>query len=133
MSKIKSILAAAAIASLVSAPALALDLSVDAMLGASPEDMSTVKMIEDSAFIGNEVRTKDQIVVGLVEAVMDGGEKGSYALVALKSDIASKSSVKTFTVPLMADMTADGSLTLGFTEAELFVALSGQLEPMTGN
>lgn len=133
MSKIKSILAAAAIASLVSAPALALDLSVDAMLGASPEDMSTVKMIEDSAFIGNEVRTKDQVVVGLVEAVMDGGEKGSYALVALKSDIASKSSVKTFTVPLMADMTADGSLTLGFTEAELFVALSGQLEPMTGN
>ena len=133
MSKIKSILAAAAIASLVSAPALALDLSVDAMLGASPEDMSTVKMIEDSAFIGNEVRTKDQVVVGLVEAVMDGGEKGSYALVALKSDIASKSSVKTFTVPLMADMTADGSLTLGFTEAELFVALSGQLEPTTGN
>ena len=133
MSKIKSILAAAAIASLVSAPALALDLSVDAMLGASPEDMSTVKMIEDSAFIGNEVRTKDQIVVGLVEAVMDGGEKGSYALVALKSDISSKSSVKTFTVPLMADMTADGSLTLNFTEAELFVALSGQLEPMTGN
>ena len=133
MSKIKSILAAAAIASLVSAPALALDLSVDAMLGASPEDMSTVKMIEDSAFIGNEVRTKDQIVVGLVEAVMDGGEKGPYALVALKSDISSKSSVKTFTVPLMADMTADGSLTLNFTEAELFVALSGQLEPMTGN
>lgn len=133
MFKIKSVFAAAVIASLISAPVLALELSADAMLGASPEDMTTVKMIEDSAFIGNEVRTKDQVVVGLVDAVMDAGDKGAFALIALKSDIASKSSVKTFTVPLVADMTADGSLTLNFTEAELFVALSGQLQPMTGN
>lgn len=133
MFKIKSMFAAAAVASLIAAPVSALVLSADAMLGASPEDMTTVKMIEDSAFVGNEVMTKDQIVIGLVEGVLDGGASGSFALVALKSDLASKSTVKTFTVPLMADMTADGSLTLNFTEAELFLALDGGLEPMTTN
>ncbi len=133
MFKIKSMFAAAAVASLIAAPVSALVLSADAMLGASPEDMTTVKMIEDSAFVGNEVMTKDQIVIGLVEGVLDGGANGSFALIALKSDLASKSTVKTFTVPLMADMTADGSLTLNFTEAELFLALDGGLEPMTTN
>ncbi len=133
MFKIKSMFAAAVIASLIAAPVSALVLSADAMLGASPEDMTTVKMIEDSAFVGNEVMTKDQIVIGLVEGVLDGGANGSFALIALKSDLASKSTVKTFTVPLMADMTADGSLTLNFTEAELFLALDGGLEPMTTN
>ena len=126
----KITLAAAAIAALISAPALAIELSADAMIGAAPEDMTVVKMMEDSAFIGNEVVTKDQMVVGLVEAVFDGGDKGPMALISLKSDFAAKSSIKTFTVPLAADMVADGALTLAWTEAELIVALSGQLEPV---
>lgn len=125
----KSILAATFIAAMISAPALAIEVAADAMLGASPEDMTTVKMIEDSAFIGNEVRTKDQIVIGLVDGVFESADKGSFALVAIKSDIAAQSSVKTFTVPLSADMVSDGALTLAFTEAELFVALSGDLAP----
>ena len=127
----KSILAATFIAAMISAPALAIEVAADAMIGASPEDMTTVKMIEDSAFIGNEVRTKDQIVIGLVEGVFESADKGSFALVAIKSDIAAKSSVKTFTVPLAADMVSDGALTLAFTEAELYVALSGDLAPST--
>ena len=125
----KITLAAAAIAALISAPALAIELSADAMIGAAPEDMTVVKMMEDSAFIGNEVVTKDQMVVGLVEAVFDGGDNGPMALISLKSDFAAKSSIKTFTVPLASDMVADGALTLAWTEAELIVALSGQLAP----
>lgn len=129
----KSILAAVAISSLLAGPVLALDMSADAMLGAAPEDMTIVKMMEDSAFIGNEVRTKDQIVIGQVEGVFEGGDTGMVALVTLNSDIAAKSSVKTFTVPLSSDMVADGSLTLGWNEIELFTALSGQLEATSTN
>ncbi len=131
MFKNKSILAAAFIVSLTAAPVVALEMSADAMLGAAPEDMTIVKMMDDSAFKGNEVRTKDQVVIGLVDAVYDGGDGVPMALISLKSDIASKSSVKTFTVPLATDMVADGSLTLGWTETELFTALSSQLESST--
>jgi hypothetical protein len=129
MSKTQSLFLAAAVASLIAAPVLAMELTTDAKLGAAPEDMSTVTMMEDSAFKGNEVRTKDQVVIGLVEGVYQGADGAPVALIAINSDIAAKSSVKTFTLPLPADATADGSLTLGWTEAELFTALSGQLEP----
>lgn len=129
MFKSKSLLAACAIAALLSTPALAIEMSADAMLGAAPEDMTVIKMIENSAFVGNAVFTKDQISIGLVDAVYDGGDKGPMALISLKSDIAAKSSVKTFTIPLGADMVADGALTLGWTEAELFTALSSELVP----
>jgi hypothetical protein len=54
-------------------------------------------------------------------------------LIAIKSDIAAQSSVKTFTLPLADDMVSDGSLTLAWTEAELFVALSDQLKPAGSN
>ncbi|WP_309666186.1 hypothetical protein [Tabrizicola sp.] len=124
-------MAVATAASLIAAPALAVDLSADAMLGSSPEDMTTVKMLEDSAFIGNEVRTKDQIVIGQVEGVYEDADGALIVIVTINGDIASKSSVKSFTVPMPKDMVADGSLTLGWTEAELFVALSSQLEPAT--
>jgi hypothetical protein len=128
MFKHKSILAAASIVALIAAPALALDMSADIMLGAEPADMSTVTMIEDSAFVGNEVATSDQIVVGQVKGVFENADGIPVALIALNSDIGAKSSVKTFTVPLSADMAADGSLTLAWTEQELFTALSGNLE-----
>ncbi len=131
MLKSKFFLAVATAASLIAAPALAVDLSADAMLGSSPEDMTTVKMLEDSAFIGNEVRTKDQIVIGQVEGVYEDADGALIVIVTINGDIASKSSVKSFTVPMPKDMVADGSLTLGWTEAELFVALSSQLEPAT--
>lgn len=131
MFKPDSILAAALVAAAVASPAAALDLSVDAKLGAAPEDMTTVKAVEDSAFVGNEVRTKDQVVIGLVESIYEGSDGNPMAVVALKSDIAAQSPVKTFTVPLAKDMTADGSLTLGWTEGELFAALSANLTPST--
>ena len=58
MSFNKSFVAAATIA-LFAAPVLAVDMPADAMLGATPSDMTTITMMEDSAFMGNEVRTKD--------------------------------------------------------------------------
>ncbi|WP_431299749.1 hypothetical protein [Tabrizicola sp. BL-A-41-H6] len=128
MFKTKSLLAAASIASLIAAPALALEVSADATLGAAPEDMTTVKMVEGSAFVGNEVRTKDQIVIGQVDGVYEGTAGEQVVMITLNSDVAAKSSVKSFTVPLASDMTADGSLTLGWTESELFTSLSGNLD-----
>lgn len=122
-----TILASALLAAAIASPAAALDLSVDAALGAAPEDMTTMKAIEDSAFVGNEVRTKDQVVIGLVESVYEGSDGNPMAVITLKSDVASQSSVKSFTVTLAQDMTADGSLTLGWTESELFTALSANL------
>jgi hypothetical protein len=132
MSNTKSFLVAATIAALVAAPVAALDMSADAKLGSAPADMTTVKMMEDSAFVGNEVKTKDQINIGLVEGVYENADGSQSILITLASDIAAKSSVKSFTVPLTSDMTADGSLTLGWTEAELFTALSSQLETTNG-
>ena len=126
MSYNKSFVAAAAIA-LFAAPVLAMEVSADAMLGAMPSDMTTITMMEDSAFMGNEVRTKDQIVIGLVDGVYAGADGAPIVMITLNSDVGAKSSVKSFTVPLTSDMTADGSLTLGWTEAELFTALSGNL------
>ena len=128
-----SMRAAAVLLSFAAAPAFALDMAADIMLGASPEDMTTMKMVEGSAFVGNEVRTKDQEVIGLVDAVYDAGDKGMMALIAIKSDIAAQSSVKTFTVPLGSDMVSDGALTLAWTQAELFTALSEQLKPAASN
>ena len=124
----KSLLAAATITALMAAPLWAMDIPADAMLGAAPADMTTVTMFEDSAFVGNEVSTKDQIVIGLVDAVFTGANGTPMALISLSSDIASKSSVKSFTVPLPVDGNADGALTLGWNEQELFTALSGNLE-----
>ena len=128
MFKIKSVLAATSIAAFLAAPALALDLGSDVMIGATPEDMTTVKAVEDSAFVGNEVRTKDQIVVGQVESVYEGSDGAPVAVVTLNTEFGSKSSVKSFAVPLGSDTTADGSLTLGWTEGELITALSGNLD-----
>lgn len=124
----KTLTASAALFALVAMPALALELSADAKLGASPEDMTTVTVLSDSAFVGNEVRTKDQIVIGQVESVYDS-EGAPVAVVTLNSDFGAKSSVKSFTVPLASDMTADGSLTLGWTEAELIAAISSNIDP----
>ncbi len=122
MYKTKSLLVAATLASFLSAPLLAMEVSTDATLGAAPADMTTVTMMEDSAF------TKDQIVIGQVEGVYQGEDGAPVALITINSDIAAKSSVKNFTIPLPMDATADGSLTLGWTEAELFTALSSQLD-----
>jgi hypothetical protein len=133
MFKTKSVLVAAAFASMIAAPVFALDMGADIMLGAAPEDMTTVKMMEDSAFVGNEVATSDQIVIGQVEGVYENAEGVPVALIALNSDIGAKSSVKTFTVPLPMDVSADGALTLGWTEQELFTSLSGNLEPTSTN
>lgn len=124
----KSFLAAAAVASLIAMPVLALEMPADIMLGAAPEDMTTIIMTEDSAFIGNEVRTSDQIVIGLVDGVYTDANGIPVALVSLKSEVGAASSVKSFTVPLTADMVADGSLTLAWTEQELFKSLSSNLE-----
>jgi hypothetical protein len=129
----KTLLASTLIASLFAAPVLALELSVDAALGAAPEDMTAVSVVEDSAFIGNEVRTKDQIVIGQVESVYQGSDGAPVAVITLNSDVAAQSSVKSFTVPLAADTTADGSLTLGWTEGELLAALTGTLTPTAGS
>jgi UDP-3-O-[3-hydroxymyristoyl] glucosamine N-acyltransferase len=133
MFKNKSILAAATIAALIATPVLALDMGADIVLGAAPEDMTTVRMIEDSAFIGNEVTTSDQIVIGQVQGVYENADGIPVALIALNSDIGAKSSVKTFTVPLSPDMIADGALSLAWVESDLFKALSGNLEPASSN
>lgn len=125
----KTLAASAALAALTAIPAAALELSADAKLGATPEDMSTVTVMSDSTFVGNEVRTKDQIVIGQVESVYDGGDGAPVAVVTLNSDFGAKSSVKSFTVPLGSDTTADGSLTLGWTEAELIAAISSNIDP----
>jgi hypothetical protein len=127
MMKSRTFLVPAAFAALIAAPALALDLSADLKLGAAPADMTTVKAVDDSAFVGNEVRTKDQIVVGQVETVYESNE-GPVALITLNADFASKSSVKSFTVPLGTDTAADGALTLGWTESELIAAVSSNID-----
>lgn len=124
----KSLAAPAALVALIALPALALDLSADIKLGAAPEDMTKVTVMTDSAFVGNEVRTKDQLVIGQVESVYEA-DGGPVALVTLNSDFGAKSSVKSFTVPLGTDTTADGALTLGWTEAELIAAISSNIEP----
>jgi hypothetical protein len=131
----KSLLAPVVLAALIASPALAVDLSADAKIGASPDDMTTVKVMDDSAFVGNEVRTKDQIVIGQVESVYEGTD-GPVAIVTLNSDFGSKSSVKSFTVPLGSDTAADGALTLGWTESELIAAISSNIDataPATDN
>ena len=46
-------------------------------------------------------------------------------------DVVSQFSIKIFIVPLTKDDVADGSLTPGWTEAELFVALGHNLMPFT--
>ncbi len=127
MKTIRNFLISTAACAMIASPVLAMDLTADAMLGATPEDMTTVKMVEDSEFVGNEVRTKDQIVIGLVKGVMLDAAGAQTVLVELSSDIAAKSSVKSFTVAVPPDMTADGSLTLGWNEEELFKALSSNL------
>ena len=132
MLKSNTFLMAAAVAALTAAPVLALEMPADIMLGASPEDTSTLLMVEDSAFIGNEVRTSDQKVIGLVDAVYNDAAGTPVAMISLKSDIGAASSVKSFTVPLSADMVADGSLTLGWTEQDLFKELSANL-PVSDN
>ena len=129
----KTLAASAALAALTAIPALAVELSADAKLAATPEDMTTVTVMTDSAFVGNEVRTKDQIVIGQVESVYDGGDGAPMAVVTLNSDFGSKSSVKSFTVPLGTDMTADGSLTLGWTESELIAAISSNIDPTSSS
>ena len=128
MSIHKSFLAPVALVSLLAAPALALDLSTDIKLGMAPEDMTTIKPVDGSAFVGNEVRTKDQMVIGQVESVYES-DAGPVALVTLNAEFGAKSSVKSFTVPLGADTTADGALTLGWTESELIAQVSGQIDP----
>lgn len=127
MLKSRTLLVPAAIAALIASPVLALDLGVDAKIGATPEDMTTVKAMDDSGFVGNEVRTKDQIVIGQVETVYEG-DAAPVAVVTLNSDFGAKSSVKSFTIPLGADTAADGALTLGWTEAELIAAISSNIE-----
>ena len=132
MKTVRTILLSTAVAAMVASPVLALELTADAMLGAAPEDMTTVKMVEDSGFINNEVKTKDQKVVGLVKGVEMGADGTQRIFVELSSDIAAKSSVKTFTVSVPKDTTADGALTLAWNEDELFKALSGNLEASGG-
>ncbi len=133
MSGLKTMFEAATFASLIAAPAFALEITADAMLGAAPEDMTTITMMEDSAFVGNEVRTKDQVVIGLVKGVYMSDDNTPMALVALNSDIGAKSSVKDFTLSLPVDQNADGALTLAWTESDLFIALSGNLEGAASN
>jgi hypothetical protein len=132
MFKTNTFLMATAIASLIALPVLAFEMPADIMLGATPEDTTTLLMIEDSAFIGNEVRTSDQKVIGLVDAVYNDAAGTPVAMITLNSDIGAASSVKSFTVPLGADMVADGSLTLGWTEQDLFKELSANL-PVSDN
>lgn len=129
MFNVKSLLVATSIAALAAGPVVALDLSSDVVMGAAPEDMTTVTVVEGSSFVGNEVRTTDQIVIGQIESVYQGNDGGQVAVVTLNSDFGAKSSVKSFTVPLASDMTADGSLTLGWTEAELIAAISSNIDP----
>lgn len=127
MKTLRNILFTSAAAALVATPLLAADLAADAMLGATPEDMTTMKMVEDSAFINNEVVTNDQKVIGLVKGVATGADGSQIIFVELSSDIAAKSTVKNFTVTVPADMTADGGLTLAWNEAELFKQLDSGL------
>jgi sporulation protein YlmC with PRC-barrel domain len=127
MKTIRTFLLSTAVCAIIASPVLAMDLTADAMLGATPEDMTTVKMVEDSAFVGNEVRTNDQKVIGLVKGVSMNEDGSNLVFVELSGDIAAKSSVKNFTVNVPKDMTADGSLTLGWNEIELFKALSSNL------
>lgn len=132
MKTVRNMLLSTAAAAMIASPVLAVELTADAMLGAAPEDMAVVKMVEDSGFINNEVVTKDQKVVGLVKGVEMGTDGTQRIFVELSSDIAAKSSVKDFTVTVPQDTTADGALTLAWTEQELFKALSSNLEASGG-
>ena len=69
----------------------------------------------------------------MVDGVFAGADGAPVVMITLNSDVGAKSSVKSFTVPLTSDMTADGSLTLGWTEVELFTALSGNLNDQTSD
>ena len=130
-------------AGLAASPLMALDLKIDADSALSVDtttmlvDKSSttatstdaevaVEMVtpmEDSKFVGNQVFTKDQVLIGSVEKVgrMDTGMQKIW--IVLNSDVGSKATFKAFTVRVPEDTTADGALTLGFTRAELFKEL----------
>ena len=130
-------------AGLAASPLMALDLKIDAdsamsvdtttMLvdkssttATSTDAAVAVEMVtpmEDSKFVGNQVFTKDQVLIGHVEKVgrMDTGMQKIW--IVLNSDVGSKATFKAFTVRAPKDITADGALTLGFTRAELFKEL----------
>jgi hypothetical protein len=130
MFKSKSLVLAAVFGTALALPVAAVEIPADVTLGATPEDTTMLKAVEDSAFVGNEVKTKDQVVIGQVESIWEGAN-GPFMVVALNSDYAAKSSVKSFAVPIAADTAADGSVTLGWNESDLFTTLSGNLEPIT--
>ena len=69
----KTLTASAALFALVAMPALALELSADAKLGASPEDMTTVTVMSDSAFVGNEVERANGDERYRIIVRLDGG------------------------------------------------------------
>lgn len=143
MKMIRTLMISTVVAGFAASPLLALDLKIDADSAmavdnttllvdksstskASTDAEMAVEMVtpmEDSKFVGNQVFTKDQILIGHVDKVgmMDTGMQKIW--IVLNSDVGSTATFKAFTVRVPKDVTADGALTLGFTQAELFKEL----------
>ena len=143
MNMIRTLMLSTVVAGLAASPLLALDLTINQSSALSidrttmlVDKSSTAKAstdasmaeemvtpMEDSKFVGNQVFTKDQVLIGSVEKVgmMDTGMQKIW--IVLNSDIGSTATFKAFTVRVPKDTTADGALTLGFTQAELFKEL----------
>ena len=148
MMMIRKVMIGTVLAGVFAAPLMAMTLAIDADLGLSVdkttmlEDKSAtakantdamesgdvVTPMDDSKFVGNVVKTSDQKVIGLVQKVgmMEDGRQKIW--IALNSDVGSKATFKAFTVFVKKDVVADGALTLGYTEAELFKELGLQVE-----
>ena len=135
MTNYRKILISGAFASLIALPVLAIDLAADAAHGLTvsmPMAEGTVSVAEtmraDNPFIGNEVRTKDQIVIGTVDRVSVDENGVQKIYVVLSSDTFSQTEIKEFSVLVPKDITSDGSVTLGWNESELLIALGDQMK-----
>lgn len=97
-----------------------------AVAAAAEDPMIGMESSTDSAFLGNVVVTSDGKEIGTIDKVWLDAEGGSHVQVKLK-DMSGKDYDR-FTIAVQPDLKADGTLQLGWTEAELMAALEAEVK-----
>ena len=97
-----------------------------AVAAAADDPMMDMEASTDSAFLGNVVVTSDGKEIGTIDKVWLDAEGGSHVQVKLK-DMSGKDYDR-FTIAVQPDLKADGTLQLGWTEAELMAALEAEVK-----
>jgi hypothetical protein len=98
----------------------------DGTTGANAVAGSGVTSMVNADFAGSPVISADGMNLGKVRVVTDNADGSLLVWVDLDKAIAAKS--HTFTVTIGKDSQADGSLLLGWTQAELIAALDAQVQ-----